>query len=123
MGPAGVSAERGHELVWFDGDVRGREAQPAPDLVPRLDRTRHRVLATQQPVGSLHVAQRDQPPHLRAVQGVSVDGDRRHLIDREPVLPQPARAASALSPEGEVEADHPAPQLHHSRKLVDEFLW
>ena len=39
------------------------------------------------------------------------------------MLTQPVRAAGAAASEREVVANHPAPQLHHLRKPVDELLW
>src|SRR6266851_267735 len=120
--PAGIGTKRRHELVRFDGDVGCGEAERSAHPVARLDRARQRILAPQQPVRGFNVAQRDQTPHVRAVQGLSIDEERRHLVHQVTAVAKPARAALALATKSEVEPDHPPPHVHHRGELVDEFL-
>src|SRR5712692_8191949 len=121
--PAGVRSERRHELVRFDGDVGGGESEGSADSVPRLDRPRQRVLAAQQLGRSLDIAERDETSNVRAVQGFSLDEERRHHVHHVTVVAKPARAALALAAEREVEPDHPPAHVHHRGELVDELLW
>src|SRR5882672_7914977 len=120
--PAGIRAEGWDELVRFDRYVGRREAQAAPDLLPGLDRARHRVLATQQLVRLVHVARGDEPPHLGAVQVVSIDREWRHDLDLVAVLAKPLRAAGPAAAERKVVADHPTAQVHHRGQPLDELL-
>src|SRR5229473_2549071 len=120
--PAGIGTKRRHELVRFDGDVGCGEAERSAHPVARLDRARQRILAPQQPVRGFNVAQRDQTPHVRAVQGLSIDEEPRHLVHQVTAVAKPARAALALATKREVEPDHPPPHVHHRGELVDEFL-
>src|SRR5450759_4959531 len=71
----------------------------------------------------LDLARGYEVAHLRAVEIVAFDLERRDDLDLMSVLAQPVRAASASPPEGEVVADDPGPQLHHRREPVDELLW
>src|SRR5258708_38648678 len=100
-----ISAERRDQLVWFDSDVRGRKAELPADSLPRLDRARHRILPAEQPLRVVAFAGRDQAPHLRAVQVVTVELERWDDLDLMSVLAQPGRAAGAPAPQGEVVAD------------------
>src|SRR5258706_12119660 len=120
--PACISAEGGYQLVGLDRDVGRREAQPPADPLPRLHRPRHRVFAPEQPVRMLDLAGRYEAAHLRAVKIVAVDRERRDDLNMMSVVAEPGRAAGAPSPEREVVADYPAPQLHHGRQPVDELL-
>src|SRR2546425_1584610 len=92
-GSASVSAEGRHELVRLDAYVCGWKAQPPADAIARLDRTCHRVGATEQPVRRLDVTRADQPPNLGAVQVMAVDLERRDDLHIMPGGPQALRVS------------------------------
>ena len=57
------------------------------------------------------------------MQGLALESERGHDVNLEAVRREPFGVAGALTPEGEVESDHPATQLHHRLEPVDELPW
>src|ERR1700682_372712 len=56
------------------------------------------------------------------MQLVPIDQEWRDDVDLVAVLTEPLRAARTTASKREVEADHPAPKVHHRREPIDELL-